>query len=222
MSGCQESKHDQNDAQAASPAIGTRRGRGGARPRRKRKVYPTRERLLELYDYDPDTGILRRRIDLPGPNGGVRYNAKSGMEVGCFDGNRLLASVDGAAYPVHRLIWIMFHGYNPENPIDHINRKPIDNRINNLREVSVQCNARNCKVRPISKTGINGVSWDNVRKKYRVQIKIDGKHKQLGRYDCVIEAAAARLAAEQCVNWSSCDYSTSAFSVITKYLEELS
>lgn len=217
MSGCQESKPNQSCVPSANPGTGTKRGR---RKTSKRITYPSQFRLLELFDYDTKAGTLTRKIGIPAPNGGILHNAAAGRTVGCFDGHRLAVQVDGKLYSAHRIIWIMVYGYDPENPIDHIDRDPKNNRLTNLREVSIQCNARNCKVNSNSKTGITGISYDNLRRKFRVQIKIDGRHKQLGRFDCIIEAAAARLAAEQCINWTTCDKDSSAYRTIKYYLEE--
>lgn len=42
----------------------------------------------------------------------------------------------------------------------------------------------------------------------------DGKQVYLGRYESLMEAACARLAAEQCLDWASCEAKTSSYRYI--------
>lgn len=42
----------------------------------------------------------------------------------------------GQDYLAHRLVWLYFNGVFPEGQLDHINRQPGDNRIENLRETT--------------------------------------------------------------------------------------
>lgn len=51
--------------------------------------------------------------------------------------------IEGHAYFVHRLIWLAVHGSWPTGGVDHINRNRQDNRITNLRDVSVAENLSN-------------------------------------------------------------------------------
>lgn len=61
--------------------------------------------------------------------------------------------------PVHRVIWQLFYGEIPEKMvIDHINKNKSDNRIENLRLVTIAENSRNCKKFVRNKSGVTGVS----------------------------------------------------------------
>ena len=73
--------------------------------------------------------------------------------------------------------------------IDHINRDPTDNRRSNLREVTIQQNGMNRKIRKNKTTGFKGV-W-NSGYKFISQIRIDGKTKHIGTFSTAIEAAEA-------------------------------
>lgn len=82
---------------------------------------------------------------------------------------------------------------------DHRSGDTLDNRRLNLREAMPEENARNCKVRSTSTTGVTGVTWDESRQRYYSHITIDGKMKNLGRFkkeDFDI-AVAVRKNAEQ-------------------------
>jgi hypothetical protein len=64
---------------------------------------------------------------------------------------------NGVKYYVHRIVYGLFHKLSLDKVIDHINGDSCDNRIENLREVSQQQNARNLKREPNS-TGVVGVT----------------------------------------------------------------
>lgn len=91
----------------------------------------------------------------------------------------------------HRAIWAIAHGVFPSF-IDHINGVRDDNRLANLRAVSVQENNRNMRVRSDSATGVTGVCWDSTRGKWLSTI--GGAH--IGRFDDFATAVAARASAQ--------------------------
>lgn len=75
--------------------------------------------------------------------------------------------------------------------VDHINHDTLDNRRTNLRVVSPGANKRWQPARGGSSNFV-GVTWDSNRGKWRAQIQVDGRVKNLGRFDSEIAAAAAR------------------------------
>jgi hypothetical protein len=104
----------------------------------------------------------------------------------------------------------------PENEIDHVNRNPLDNRIENLREVSRSCNARNTRNRKTNSSGVKGVSFDKKNKKWKAHISVSGKQYTLVRSDDFTEAVCFRLAAEQAFGWPECDKLSTAFLYLKK------
>ena len=89
----------------------------------------------------------------------------------------------------HRLIWLYHRGIWPKGHIDHINNIRDDNRIENLREATIQQNQFNKKSVSGSSSKYKGVCWDKKRKKWRANATLDGKIKTLGRFNCEHEAA---------------------------------
>ena len=171
---------------------------------------PTQDRLKELLEYDPKTGKFFWRVAR-----GVRV----GAEAGSVDSEGYICiGVDWKTYKAHRLAWLYVHGYLPENQIDHIDRDPSNNRIKNLREVSVICNSRNCGNPRTNRSGVRGVSWHKSTGKWQVQIEVNQRNFHLGYYDDFTEAVCARLAAEQCLGWSGCDSSSPAFQYVSSNL----
>ena len=157
-------------------------------------------RVRELFDYRPD-GCLIWKVR--------RGKAAPGKIAGCGGGvEYTMVGIDGIIYPAHRIIWLWHHGYMPEDDLDHINRIKSDNRIGNLREVSMSCNMRNAKMYRTNKTGVKGICGDGV---YQVQINANGKNNYIGRFKDFDEAVLARLAVEQCLDWAGCDSSSPAY-----------
>lgn len=73
---------------------------------------------------------------------------------------------------------------------DHINGNALDNRRCNLRLCTNAENQRNTKSRQGTSSVYLGVSWDKEMKKWEAGIRINGKHKRLGRFKD--EESAAR------------------------------
>lgn len=86
----------------------------------------------------------------------------------------------------------------PKMVVDHINGNPLDCRRENLRLLTCQENNRNTDAdRSHRKGGTLGVIWDKSRDRWMAYITVSGKMKNLGRYDRLEDAVAARLAGEE-------------------------
>jgi len=68
--------------------------------------------------------------------------------------------IGGKSYLCHRIIWEIFNGEIEAGlTIDHIDQNPLNNRIENLRCVPNQINARNKGRYQNSSTGVNGICF---------------------------------------------------------------
>ena len=68
-------------------------------------------------------------------------------------------------------------------PVDHENNDSLDNRKSNLRIVLGKNNSLNRKGRNSNnKSGYRNVCWNSSRKRWFVQLQIDGKNKILGTF----------------------------------------
>lgn len=144
----------------------------------------TQERLKELLHYDSDTGIFRHNKS--------RYGVTKGMRAGSIDRYGYVCIIlNGKRYAAHRLAWLYMTGKLPIEQLDHINRIRTDNRYKNLREVSAAENKQNLGLHLKNKSGIRGVSYDYTAEKWRANISVNGKSKNLGRYLTIEEAAKA-------------------------------
>jgi len=145
----------------------------------------TQARVKELFDYNPTTGELTRRVT-------VRAWAQAGSLAGTFDsqGYRQVG-IDGRKYRAHRLVWLLVHGELPSSLIDHINGQRDDNRLSNLRLATNSDNQHNIGCKRHSRSGVKGVYWHKARQQWAAEIRINGHKTFLGLFPDVPSAAAA-------------------------------
>ena len=137
----------------------------------------SQEELKRLFNYDPLTGVFKRRIT-------TSSKAKAGDVVGTMTEGYLRCSIGYKPYLLHRLAWVYVYGALPNGKIDHINGDKSDNSISNLRDVTESQNQQNrLKAQSNNKSGYLGVSFIASNQKYRAVIKHDGKLKILGDFD---------------------------------------
>lgn len=101
----------------------------------------TAERVRELLDYDPTTGVFRWR----GTRRGVPLWKSN--EAGCVhtgkNAPRRQIHIGGRLFYASRLAWLLMTGHWPGAEVDHINRDQLDDRWDNLREASASQNRVN-------------------------------------------------------------------------------
>jgi len=169
------------------------------------------ERLKELLNYDPETGIFVWKFS-------TNKRIKVGDVAGTDSRGYIRIMIDNKKYLAHRLAWLHYYGYFPEHGLDHKDRIRHHNWIKNLREASQQCNLRNTGNRGDNTSSVKGVFFDKARQKWRALIYLDSGGYHLGSFTDFTEAVAHRLAAEQCLNWSTCDSYSPAFQYMQKYI----
>lgn len=173
----------------------------------------TPEILRQMLDYDPATGELVWRPRSPASFNTDRRLSKdalcrrwntryAGKVAGCgrVGGYRSITVFD-IHLTAHRVCWAIHHGRFPSDCIDHINGDRADNRIVNLRDVSVAQNARNMKRDTRNRSGVTGVMWDSERQLWRSYILSNKRHIALGRYADFGEAVHARKIAEKALGF---------------------
>lgn len=175
----------------------------------KRK--PNYNKMVEQLDYNLDTGIFTWKVD-------KNQNVKVGSVAGRIDNQGYLRiTFDRKEYPAHRLAMYHIHKYWSENKIDHIDRNKLNNKIENLREVSEICSVRNRGEFSNNTSGVKGVCWFKDRNKWHGFITNNYKRISLGFYKDFIEAVFARLAGEQALGWKGCDANSPAY----QYLKQI-
>ena len=152
----------------------------------------TPDRLRELLDYDPETGVFiwkqPKRTDLRGK--------QAGAIVPAFGIPYRRIKIATRAYKAHRLAWLYVYGEWPVGNLDHINHDGGDNRIANLRQATFSQNNANARIYKNNRLGLRGISpWG---KKFAARVMKDGISKFLGVFDTPQEAYAVyRVAARE-------------------------
>lgn len=151
----------------------------------------TAEKVRELLDYDPETGVFTWRV--------AKGRKSKGMPAGCIDHyGYVQIGIDGTRYKGHRIAWLIVTGAWPNDEIDHVNGVKNDNRLENLREANRFTNMQNL-LRPMegNTSKLLGVCWDTARQSFIAQIRVKGKNKFLGRFADPSEAHAVYLDAKR-------------------------
>lgn len=150
-----------------------------------KKVTPTLERVKELLDYDPETGVFRwKKITSHRVKVGdvVGYRIKSG---------HILVGIDGRRYCVHQIAWFVTYGEWPAHEVDHKDGDPGNNRITNLRAATHAQNLKNQRKPKNNTSGYKGVRRSTNGKRWWARLKVDYKEIYIGAYDTAEEAARA-------------------------------
>ena len=94
---------------------------------------------------------------------------------------------------IHRLVLTTFEN-NCDNKkyVDHIDNNCMNNCLLNLRYVTIQENGYNRKISVNNSCGIKGVSFHKTSKKWRAEIKINGKSVHIGYFNNIEDAKNAR------------------------------
>ena len=149
---------------------------------------PTLERLRELFTLDETLGVLIARTNRPKCPHGTVIGTRN-----CW--GRLVCRVDYRIYYVHRLIWKMKNGRDPDNLVDHADRTTDNNVASNLRDATHAQNGWNRRVNKSTKSGLKGAHWSSREKRWKSAIKRGGKNIHLGWFDSKEEAHAAYIRA---------------------------
>lgn len=162
----------------------------------KRYQMLTQDYLKEYFSYDPNTGhfIIEKLTSLFSRSVHVGDVAGSKYKDGYIN-----LKINNQRYKAHRLAWLYVHGKFPDNEIDHINGIKDDNRIDNLRDVTKSMNIQNQnKAHKSNKTsGLLGVWFDKDSGRFITKISLNGKQKNLGRFDTKEEAHEVYLTAKR-------------------------
>lgn len=149
----------------------------------------TQTLLHELFTYDPATGVFINRVD--------RKRSRAGFEAGSVGSKGYKRiKIGNKEYSGHRLAWLYVHGKWPEAFLDHIDRNPLNNRIDNLREATHAENRQNISVSAANTSGYLGVTYHKRCNKWQASICVNGKAHYLGVFDLPIKAHKAYLNAK--------------------------
>ena len=111
-----------------------------------------------------------------------------GDMAGCQDTNGYKkVRINGKMHGNHRIIFAMHNGYFPKQ-IDHIDRNPKNNKIENLRDATHAENQWNTTKNAKNTSGYKNVLWRKDKKKWTCRFKVNGKHIMRGSFNTAEEA----------------------------------
>jgi hypothetical protein len=159
----------------------------------KFKPHPSQEELHERFEYCDDGNFIRKNKAKPRTNRIRKEKIAGGLNSIGY----VTVGIRDVRYLLHRLVWIYHNGDIPNGMIvDHIDRNPSNNRIENLRLASRSLNAYNSKLSISNTSGIRGVSFVTSENKWRAGISVNGKQIILGEFHTIEEATISRKEAE--------------------------
>lgn len=153
----------------------------------REEVALTQNRLKELLEYDPSTGIFKWRNFGPG----VRYNREAGT---LTNKGYVVIGIDNERYLANRLAFLYMTGSWPEHEAEHEDRNPANNTWINLRDATHAENLSNTTIRNDNTSGVKGVTWDKQKNKWKVQVGPAGK--RVSKHFVALEDAKAFYAAK--------------------------
>lgn len=142
----------------------------------------TQSELKKHLHYNRDTGVFTWE----------RGNLK-GKEAGYKSDRYIRITINGKSYAAQRLALLYVDGVMPEIDVDHINQNKQDNAYRNLRTVTRSINMMNAKLSKANTSGVTGVIWDKVNRKWAAQMMVNGKSIKIGRFIEKSDAIKARL-----------------------------
>lgn len=143
----------------------------------------TQQQLKSVVVYDNKTGLFTwTRNASPGLVGKIAGHISGGYRV---------IKIHGKHYRAHHLAWLYVHGELP-TLLDHINGKPDDNRIENLRIATIRQNVANSRKPESNTSGAKGVRIVG-NGKFKATVTSYGQKHDLGTYNTLEEAKQAYL-----------------------------
>jgi len=153
-----------------------------------KRQYPSVDYLRQCFRYEDGKlyWLVRPREHFKSTGGWKMWNTKfPGKEAGSLrshkKGPRWALAINNVLLARSILVYIIHRG-TPTGFVDHINRNPVDDRIENLREATGSQNNANSRMPKTNTSGFKGVTWHKESKKWVGQIKKDGKMHYLGLF----------------------------------------
>jgi len=131
------------------------------------KHLPSQQELQALFEYSPNTGLFTYKVK---PNFRIKIGSVAGTikKTGKCKGYCFI-KVNGQLYQASRLAWMYVYGIDPGNlTVDHIDRNPSNNAINNLRLATLSEQSFNRT--SSNNLGVRGVTYIATKDIYLAQI----------------------------------------------------
>lgn len=151
---------------------------------------PTRDYILSRLAFDIEAGIAvwidatKQHAGLNGKEAGTPRMNQSGKQYWHI-------KIDGRPFKRSHLVFLVANGRWPEPQVDHIDGNSLNDRLDNLREVTTTQNAWNHKGRTKSSDLPMGVRLVAKSGRFQARIACNKQMHHLGAYDTPEQAHAA-------------------------------
>lgn len=152
----------------------------------------TQSQLHEMLNYDPQTGVFTWRTH---PSKKVRIRVGDVASSVSTAGYAVI-KIFGKPYLAHRLAFLYMRGEWPKNQIDHIDGNRLNNRIENLRDVTAFVNMQNQR-RALANNSCGVLGVTRVGNRFQARIKTNRIKVHLGTFATPEEAHYAYLTAKR-------------------------
>jgi hypothetical protein len=148
----------------------------------------TQEYLQSIFEYHANGFLTWKQ---------TYQKSKIGKVAGHFEPKRKYywVKINKKIYGLHRIIFLHQNGWMPST-IDHIDRNPSNNKIENLRPVSISQNSWNSNLFKTNTSGIRGVNFSKSSNAWEARIAVNKKRICLGLFKNKQLAIDARIEAE--------------------------
>lgn len=124
------------------------------------------------------------------------YHAVWDKDTKSYYAMRNSKSINGKRHNIRMHSDVMGLLYGDKRTVDHINHDTLDNRRQNLRIANQSEQSRNTRLSKANTSGVKGVSFNKITRKWIAYITVYRKRKNLGTFVTKEKAAQARCAAE--------------------------
>ena len=156
----------------------------GNRRAMNKELILTQQRLKEVVEYNPKTGLFLWK---PRPTSPMFRH--TGKIAGCKDHNGYISlKIDGVMYLAHRLAWLYETGAWPEDEIDHKDTTPDNNSWTNLRPADRGFNMQNRQNASYNKKSGLPLGVYKSGSAFDAKIVVNTKLQYIGRRKTVEEA----------------------------------
>ena len=137
------------------------------------KRTPDKETLQKFKDefYIDQYGDLRNKIDRGSGHGKDQLAGRIDKKIGY-----VFISINGFQWLIHCIVDYLHHGNWYPDVIDHIDRNPLHNNIQNLERSNIKENNRNKNISCLNKSGITGIR--HIRNRFLVVCQYTINQKQ--------------------------------------------
>lgn len=154
----------------------------------------TQERLKEVLNYSPDTGIfIWKKLDTNTTKVGDIAGAKHTQ-------GYTVIQIDGKVHKAHRLAFLYMEGVVPIY-VDHVNTVTDDNRFINLRKATNMENSWNRPCYCTNIIGIKGISYDSRPAQEGYQARLQARGKKYAKWFSVSRYGTKELALKAAIGY---------------------